>query len=283
MEASRIPAPRAVRPRRERARKDWRDGRAWGVADEIAGMLGLVWRCLRIWARNPLGPAAGVMRESAGIIRTTAIPLALCASFFDFGALAVLTLGVLERLGADDRYGFVTAIGGIREFNGWFSGMCVAGIAGTAICADLGSRRVREELDAMRTLAIDPEEVLVLPRMIAITFMTPVLFLFGSIVSIASGAIAGQILVGYPMTVFIHSFATYPVVDLLAALAKMTVIGFAIAVVCCFKGMNASGGPAGVGKAVNQAVVLAFTATWVLDLLVNTFFLAAFPSAQAIR
>jgi phospholipid/cholesterol/gamma-HCH transport system permease protein len=118
---------------------------------------------------------------------------------------------------------------------------------------------------------------------LAITVMTPLLYLFGTIISITSGALAGQVLVGYPMATFLHSFATYPVVDLFAGLAKMTLIGFAIGVVCCFKGMNASGGPAGVGRAVNQAVVLAFTATWVLDLLINTFFLAAFPQAQNIR
>src|SRR5207249_9195065 len=131
--------------------------------------------------------------------------------------------------------------------------------------------------------AIDPYETLVLPRLIALTVMAPLLFLFGSVVSIGSGAIGGQLLVGYPMTTFIESFASYPLVDLLAALLKLTLIGFVVGVVCCYKVMSASGGPAGVGRAVNQAVVLAFVSTWVINLLTNTFFHAAFPQAQNIR
>jgi phospholipid/cholesterol/gamma-HCH transport system permease protein len=273
----------AAPTRAPKAISDWRESRIWLALSEVAEAFELTWRCLVLFVRSPIAPLIETLRQSATIIRSTAIPLALCASFFNFGALAVLTLTVLERVGAVDRFGFVEAIAGIREFNGWFGGMCVAGIAGTAVVADLGSRKVREELDALLSLGVDPRRALVLPRMIAITVTTPALYLFGTIVSIATGALAGQLFAGYPLATFIHSFSTYDYVDLLAALVKMTMIGFSIAVICCYKGMTTKGGPAGVGRAVNQAVVLAFTATWVLDLLVNTFFLAGFPAAQNIR
>jgi len=267
----------------ERRRVEWRETPMWSPIDQVAGMAEMVWRCARILVRRRPGVLAEVVRQAAAIVRVTAIPLSLCASLFMFGACAVLTLGVLDRIGAVDRYGFVAAIAGIREFNGWFSGMCVAGIAGTAVCADLASRKVRDELDAMLSIGIDPHEKLVLPRIIAITITTPMLFLLGSIVSVLFGAFTGQLFQDYSLATFVHSFSTYPAIDLLAAMVKMTLIGFAIGVVCCFKGLDAKGGPAGVGRAVNEAVVLAFTATWVLDLLCNTFALAAFPSAQTIR
>jgi phospholipid/cholesterol/gamma-HCH transport system permease protein len=101
--------------------------------------------------------------------------------------------------------------------------------------------------------------------------------------TVVVAGLSGTVLVGYPVASFINSAGQYPLADLFAALIKATLIGFVIALVSCYKGMNAKGGSAGVGRAVNQAVVICFAATWILNYLFNTFYLAAFPAAQNLR
>ena len=261
----------------------WRESTWWSVVEQTAGMVLLVWRSARVLVSRPLSWRRELVAECARTIRRVTVPLALADSFFIFGAGTILTLHVLQRIGADDRYGFAIAAGGPREFEGWIAGMCVAGIAGTAVCSDLGARKVRDELDALLSLGLDPYRLLVLPRLIALTIMTPLLFLWSATCGLVVAGVTGWMVTGYPMTTFIHSAATFPLIDLGAALVKVTVIGFVIGVASCFKGMNAKGGPAGVGRAVNQAVVISFAATWIVNFLFNSLYLAASPAAQHIR
>jgi phospholipid/cholesterol/gamma-HCH transport system permease protein len=246
-------------------------------------MVALTWRCLRVLVTRPVSWRGELLDECARVIRRVAVPLALSVSFFIFGAGTILSLLVLQKIGADDRFGFAVAAGGPREFEGWITGMCVAGIAGTAICSDLGARKVREELDALLSLGLDPYRLLVLPRLLALTIMTPLLFLWASMFGLVVAGLTGALVAGYPLATFFHSAATYPLIDLLAALVKITLIGFVIGVASCFKGLHAEGGPAGVGRAVNQAVVISFAATWILNFLFNSLYLAAFPSAQHVH
>jgi phospholipid/cholesterol/gamma-HCH transport system permease protein len=276
-------APRAEQPSEVEGKGAWRDTWWWSVIDQTAGMLALAWRCLRILFSRPLSWRRELVDECGRIIRRVAVPLALADSFFIFGAGSILTLLVLQKLGAADRYGFAIAAGGPREFEGWITGMCVAGIAGTAVCSDLGARKVRDELDAMSSLGVDPYRLLVLPRLVAVTVMTPLLFLWSALWGLVVAGVTGSLVAGYPLATFIHSASSYSLIDLFAALIKVTIIGIVIGVASCFKGMTAKGGPAGVGRAVNQAVVISFAATWIINFLFNSLYLAAFPAAQNIR
>jgi phospholipid/cholesterol/gamma-HCH transport system permease protein len=261
----------------------WRESWWWSVIDQMAGMVSLVWHCGRVLFSRPLSWKRELFDECARIIRRVTIPLALADAFFIFGAGTILSLLVLKKIGADDRYGFAIAAGGPREFEGWITAMCVAGIAGTAVCSDLGARKVREELDAMLSLGLDPYRLLVLPRLLALTIMSPLLFLWSAMCGLIVAGVTGTLVAGYPIATFIHAASTYSLIDLFAALIKVTLIGFIIGVASCFKGMNAKGGPAGVGRAVNQAVVISFAATWILNFLFNSLYLAAFPAAQYVR
>jgi phospholipid/cholesterol/gamma-HCH transport system permease protein len=279
-----VTAPRAGQlPEAAETGRAWRESWWWSVIDQMAGMVALVWRCGRVLFSRPMSWRAELFDECARIIRRVTLPLALADSFFIFGAGTILTLLVLEKIGAADRYGYAIAAGGPREFEGWITAMCVAGIAGTAVCSDLGARKVREELDAMVGLGVDPYRLLVLPRLLAVTVMTPLLFLWSAMSGLIVAGLSGALVAGYPLATFIHAASTYSLIDLFAALIKVTLIGFVIGVASCFKGINAKGGSAGVGRAVNQAVVISFAATWILNFLFNSLYLAAFPAAQNIR
>jgi phospholipid/cholesterol/gamma-HCH transport system permease protein len=165
----------------------------------------------------------------------------------------------------------------VREFAPWINGMVVAGVGGTAIAADLGARKVREEIDAMATLGLDPVRSIVAPRFLALGIMTPLLNIVAVIVGVMGGALA-VILYHSTLAGFVGTFSSnFTLVDLFGTILKTSVFGFIIAICCCYKGMNVSGGPQGVGRAVNQAVVIAFAGIWVFNYMMTTTMLAAFP------
>jgi phospholipid/cholesterol/gamma-HCH transport system permease protein len=162
--------------------------------------------------------------------------------------------------------------------------MVVAGIVGAAICSDLGARKVREELDALEVLGMDPVRELVLPRVLAATIMTPLLMLVSVIIGIVTGVLGVMSFGGVPAGDYFSAlFANVTTVELAVALLKSSIIGFVIGIVCSYKGINSSGGAMGVGRAVNQAVVIAFTLVFLVDLALNMISLGLFPQMQTVR
>ena len=145
----------------------------------------------------------------------------------------------------------------IREFAPFVTAIVLAGVAGTAITADLGARKIREELDALQVLGVDPVKNLVVPRFLALMLVTGLFDIYALLFGIFGGVVT-TIVYDQPLGPF---FATFfdnaSVVDLWGSVLKCTLFGAIIAVVCCYKGMTASGGAQGVGRAVNQAVVIA--------------------------
>jgi phospholipid/cholesterol/gamma-HCH transport system permease protein len=161
--------------------------------------------------------------------------------------------------------------------------MVVAGVAGTAICADLGARKVRDELAALRVMGVDPIRKLVAPRVLALTVLMPALGIL--VITVETFAI---LLANLQVTATVGGYfeavnRSFNTIDLIANLVKTTLSGAVVGVICCYKGMNAKGGPVGVGRAVNQAVVISFVIIWVLNYAFNSTYLGAFPGAQAVR
>ena len=139
----------------------------------------------------------------------------------------------------------------MREFAPFVTAIIVAGVAGTAITADLGARKIREELDALQVLGVDPIKNLVVPRFLALMLITGLLDVYAILFGIAGGVLA-EVMYGQPLGGFIATlFNNASVTDLWASLLKCTAFGAIVAVVCCYKGMNASGG-AGGGRAGGQ-------------------------------
>ena len=147
----------------------------------------------------------------------------------------------------------------IREFAPFVTAIVLAGVAGTAITADLGARKIREELDALQVLGVDPVKNLVVPRFLALMLVTGLFDIYALLFGIFGGILA-TLVNGAPLGPFWATFFTNAsVMDLWGSVLKTTMFGAIIAIVCCYKGMTASGGAEGVGRAVNQAVVIAIT------------------------
>jgi phospholipid/cholesterol/gamma-HCH transport system permease protein len=159
----------------------------------------------------------------------------------------------------------------------------VAGVAGTAITADLGARKIREELDALQVLGVDPIKNLVVPRFLALMLITGLLDIYALIFGI-SGGIGAELLYNQPLGGFFATlFSNASVTDLWGSVVKCTLFGAIIAVVCSYKGMTASGGAAGVGRAVNEAVVIAFMGVFAFNYVFTQTLLATHPELQTIR
>lgn len=178
---------------------------------------------------------------------------------------------LLTEIGAVDFSGAGAGLAVVREIGPVVTVLVVAGAGATAICADLGSRKIREELDAMEVLGIDPIQRLVVPRVIASTVVA--LFLNGLVTTVGlvggyafavflQGATPGQFVTSIPI---LTSFS-----DLIVSELKAAVFGLLAGLVACHLGLRAKGGPKGVGDAVNQTVVFSFVLLFLANSIITT-------------
>ena len=159
----------------------------------------------------------------------------------------------------------------------------VAGTLGSTITAELGARKIREELDALQVLGVDPVKNLVVPRFLALMLITGLFDIYALLFGIFAGVLA-TIVNGAPLGPFWATFFTNSsVVDLWGSVLKCTMFGAIIAIVCCYKGMTASGGAEGVGRAVNQAVVIATLGVFAFNYVFTQTLLATHPEIVQIK
>ena len=206
------------------------------------------------------------------IARVSIIPTLLLA--IPFTVLVVFTLNILlVEFGAADFSGTGAATASVTQIGPVVTVLVVAGTGATAMCADLGARTIREELDALRVLGIDPVHRLAVPRVLAATVVAV------SLVSLVTGVgLAGSFL----FSVFIQhvtpgAFASgltlltgFP--DVALGLVKGALFGMAAALIACYKGMSVGGGPQGVGNAVNETVVYSFIALFLINIVTTAVF-----------
>jgi phospholipid/cholesterol/gamma-HCH transport system permease protein len=210
-------------------------------------------------------------------------PLMLTTIAISYGAPGLQAAGFLSLFGAVDRLGGIFVLAAVREIGPLITSTVVAGVAGTAITADLGARKVREELDALQVLGVDPVKNLVVPRFLALMFVTGLFDIFALLFGIFGGLLA-SLVNGEPLGPFWGTFfANASTVDLWGSVLKTTCFGAIIAIVCCYKGMSASGGAEGVGRAVNEAVVVAFLGFGAFNYVFTQTLLATHPNILVIK
>jgi len=182
---------------------------------------------------------------------------------------------LLIQIGAIDLAGAGAAVAVVREIGPIVSVLVVAGAGATAICADLGSRKIREEIDAMVTLGIDPIERLVVPRVVASTVVAVALNAVVSIVGLTGGYVFSVVLQNATPGLFLTDLTLLVgLSDFIASELKAAVFGFLAGITACYLGLNAKGGPKGVGDAVNQTVVFAFMLLFAANSIISTIFLS---------
>ena len=179
----------------------------------------------------------------------------------------------LRKFGAEIFVVDLVSISTVRELGVLLTAIMVAGRSGSAFTAQIGTMRLNEEVDAMRTIGIDPIDTLVLPRMIALIILMPLLVFYANTLALTGGVIFGWLSLDIPVDTFIARMrATITMNDFLVGMIKAPVFGMIIAVAGCFEGLQVSGDAASVGERTTISVVESIFMVIVLDAFFAVFF-----------
>jgi phospholipid/cholesterol/gamma-HCH transport system permease protein len=207
----------------------------------------------------------GLFITSVSLLPTLAVSIPLTV-------LIIFTLNILlAEFGAADISGAGAALGAVTQLGPLTTVLVIAGAGATAICADLGARTIREEIDAMEVMGIDPIHRLVVPRVVAATIVATLLngavitiglvggFAFGVFIQhVSAGAYVGTLtlVTGLP--------------EVIISVVKSAAFGVIAGLVGCYRGLTTKGGPKGVGTAVNETLVLCVLALFAVDVVLTT-------------
>jgi len=201
------------------------------------------------------------------VARVSLVPTLMLA--IPFTVLLVFTFNILlVEFGAADYSGTGAAYGTVTQIGPVVTVLVVSGAGATAMCADLGARTIREELDALRVMGVNPIQALVVPRVLAATvvatLLSSVVILVGLVGSFAFSVFVQHVTPGSfvgGLTVITKE------ADVVVALIKSSLFGLAAGLIACYKGTSVGGGPAGVGNAVNETVVFTFVALFAINIV----------------
>jgi phospholipid/cholesterol/gamma-HCH transport system permease protein len=221
------------------------------------------------------------IKQCAFMANVSALPTVLVA--IPVAVVVSIQIGSLvNQVGATTFVGAVTGLGVIRQGASLVTALMIAGAVGSAITADLGSRTIREEIDAMRVMGIDPVRRLVAPRLAAAVIVSVLLCGFVVFVGFATAYLFNVYLQNGTPGSYTSTFASFAVSgDLILALVKSFIFGLVTAVICCDTGLNTKGGPGGVANAVNSAVVTSATMLFAVNIILTQIYDTLFP-AQVI-
>jgi len=256
---------------------------ARNALEEVGDMMLLTGKTISSTLRPPYPYGGEFVSQFLFTLRLCWLPLLVSIVAISYGAPGLQAANFLTIFGALDRLGGFFVLAAVREIGPLITAIVLAGAAGTAITADLGARKIREELDALQVLGVDPVKNLVVPRFLALMLVTGLFNIYSMLFGIFGGLLAAranhQPLGPFWATFFANTSTT----DLWGSALKTVVFGGIIAIVCCYKGMTASGGAEGVGRAVNQAVVVAFLGIGAFNYVFNQVLLATHPNILVIK
>ncbi len=209
--------------------------------------------------------------EEAGL---NAIPIISLMSFLIGAVVAFMGAKILRLFNADIFTVELVGISVLREFGVLLAAILVAGRSGSAFTAQIGSMKIREEIDAMRVLGLEPMEVLVLPRVLALVFMLPALAFIGAIVGLVGGGLVAWAAMDISPALFLaRTQETIAMSNFWVGIIKAPFFAFVIAVIGCFQGMEVEGSAESLGQRTTLSVVQALFLVIVIDAFFAMFFL----------
>ncbi|MDE2515368.1 MAG: ABC transporter permease [Rhodospirillales bacterium] len=186
------------------------------------------------------------------------LPVVALTAVFTGMVLALQSYTGFARFSAEGAIATVVVLSVTRELGPVLAGLMVAGRAGAAMAAELGTMRVTDQIDALGTLSTDPMKYLVAPRLLAGTLALPLLVVVADILGVMGGFIVATLKLGFNPATYLHNtLAFMQIGDVISGLVKAAVFGFLIALMGCFQGYRSRGGAEGVGAATTAAVVSA--------------------------
>jgi len=246
-------------------------GHVLGFALQSIGALVVATLRLRLSLRETLTQTVFIGRVSTGPSLLLMIPV---------GVFIAVSVGELAgRIGAGGYSGAVVAFIIVGQAAALVSALMMAGVAGSAICTDLGSRKIREEIDAMEVMGLNVIERLVAPRIAAAIIVAVVLCSLITLTGVGACYLYHVYVQHLPAGAFMATFSQYgQLSDFVMALVKASIFALLATIVACFKGLHARGGPSGVADAVNEAVVIAFALVFIFNTILSQLYAVIVPA-----
>jgi phospholipid/cholesterol/gamma-HCH transport system permease protein len=237
----------------------------------------LAWEVLRAIPKRPF-QFREFIQQCWFFASVTILPTALVA--IPFGAVIALQLGSLtQQIGAQSFTGAASALAIVQQASPLITALLVAGAGGSAMCADIGARKIREEIDALEVLGVSPVQRLIVPRVLAAMLVAVLLNGLVSVVGTMGGYFFNVIMQGGTPGAYLASFnALAQLPDLWISEIKALLYGFVAGVIAAYRGLNPAAGPKGVGDAVNQAVVITFLLLFLINVVLTGIYLQIVPS-----
>ena len=247
-----------------------------GFITEIGKLFSVGLESVHVMFRRPW-PRGEFIEQVWFLIKVTTVPVILVS--IPFGMIISLHVGsFLRELGSEAHMGAAMVLAVVREAAPVATALLIAGAGGSAMCADLGSRRIRDEIDAMQVLGLDPVQRLIMPRILAGMVVAILLDAIVSIAGIAGGWFFAVKVQHVTSSSYFASFNELSqIADLWVALLKAAMFGFLAGMVACYKGYFVKGGPKGVGDAVNQAVVITFLLLFFVNFILTALYFNFVP------
>ncbi|MVU80732.1 ABC transporter permease [Nocardia sp. ET3-3] len=258
-----------------------RPRRSLGTLGRAAELSAAVLRYSVVDAIRLRMPIYEVVDQMWLLLKVTALPALLMA--VPIGAeVSVQVGGIMNQVGANSLAGAASGLGVVGQGAPMAAGLLMSGAAASAIASDLGARAIREEIDAMRVMGVDPVERLVMPRFLAMIAIAPIL----CIIIVSAGVFAGLIISANVNHVvpgsFWQSFGAFATpTDLVFSVLKALLFAAIVVFIASLRGLEAKGGPKGVANAVNASVVLSVFCIFMTNLLVSQLQMMFFPARLA--
>ncbi|NGX51098.1 MAG: putative phospholipid ABC transporter permease protein MlaE [Chlamydiae bacterium] len=228
----------------------------------------LIWNVTLATFRRP--PPWSLIREQLYNIGVLSLPVVAMTGFSTGLVLAAQSFFQLSDKGLAGATGLMVGKAMITELGPILTAFMVTGRVGAAMCAELGTMRVTEQIDALETMAVNPHRFLISPRFISGMVMMPLLTVFSIFMGIFGGYLISIFYFGMapttyfdPMPIYINNF------DLLIGIVKAFVFGVLIITISCYKGLNTSGGAEGVGRSTTNSVVICYTFILITNFLIT--------------
>lgn len=238
-------------------------------------ILGLLIESL-YWCKASIGNREKVFAQIREIGNHT-LPVAALIAIFIGAVLALQTGPTLAQFGVQENIGGIVGLSLVKELGPVMGSILVAGRVGSAMAAEIGSMSVYEEIDALKTMDINPVRFLVMPRFLASMIALPILVIYINIIGWFGGAIVAAVNpeINISFKVYYRNLSELvEPLDIVNGLIKAMIFGIVISIVCCYVGLKTKGGPREIGTSVTKAVVLSFILILVSDYFISRLLIA---------
>ena len=239
-----------------------------GMLESLGAYAALIGEVCVSSFRKP--PSWALLREQLYNIGVMSLIVVTITGFSTGIILAAQSFYQLRDKGFAGVTGIMVAKAMITELGPILTALMVTGRVGSAMCAELGTMKVTEQIDALRTMAVNPNSYLISPRFIAGFVMVPMLTIYSILMGIFGGYLISTFYFGMPPSEYFNPMPLHiSLFDLFTGIVKALIFGILLVTICCYKGLQTKGGAAGVGNATTQSVVISYISILISDFLIT--------------